>query len=99
MSVQITAVHFKMDIKLEEFVNHKVEKLNTYFDGIVSSEVILKILNTEKAENKTVEIKLNLKGEVLYAEKSCSTFEEATDLVCEALQKQLVKYKEKLRTK
>lgn len=99
MSTQITAVHFKMDRKLEDFVNHKVEKLEIYFDGIINSEVILKIVNTEKPENKTAEVKLNLKGEVLYAEKSCSTFEEAMDLACEALQKQLVKYKEKLRAK
>lgn len=99
MSVKITAVHFKTDHKLDEFVNNKVEKLNNYFDGIVSSEVILKVLNTDKSENKIAEIKLNLKGEILYAEKSCATFEEAVDLVCEALQKQLVKHKEKLRSK
>ena len=35
----------------------------------------------------------------LYANKVCDTFEEAVDLCLEALGKQLVKYKEKQRSK
>ena len=35
----------------------------------------------------------------LYANKVCDTFEEAVDLCLEALEKQLVKYKEKIRNK
>ena len=35
----------------------------------------------------------------IYANKVCDTFEEAVDLCLEALEKQLVKYKEKQRSK
>ena len=35
----------------------------------------------------------------IYASKVCDTFEEAIDLDVEALEKQLVKYKEKQRSK
>ena len=33
------------------------------------------------------------------AKKQCKTFEEAVDLCCEALRKQLIKWKEKISVK
>ena len=35
------------------------------------------------------------KGHEFFAKKQCSSFEEATDLSCEALKNQIKKYKEK----
>ena len=97
MKININAVHFWADKKLESFITDKVEKLTVLFDGIVSSEVILKVLNTDTPENKIAEIRLEIRGNDLFAKKQCKTFEEATDTALEALRKQLVKYKEKLK--
>jgi putative sigma-54 modulation protein len=36
-------------------------------------------------------------GTDLTAKQQCRTFEEATDLVCEALSKQIIKHKERQR--
>lgn len=97
MKVTINSVHFKADKKLETFIITKVEKLHTLFEGILGSEVTLKLENTEAPDNKVAEIRLLIPGNDLYAKKQCVTFEEAVDQVVEALKKQLIKYKEKIR--
>ena len=97
MKVTINSVHFKADKKLETFIITMVEKLHTLFEGILGSEVTLKLENTEAPDNKVAEIRLLIPGNDLYAKKQCVTFEEASDQVVEALKKQLIKYKEKIR--
>ena len=97
MNVNINSVHFKADKKLEAFINEKMEKLHVFFEGVISSEVILKVENTETPENKIAEVRLLIKGYDLFAKKEAITFEAAIDLASEALRKQLVKHKEKVR--
>ena len=43
MNVKINSVKFKADRKLEDFINERIGKLTTYYDGLISSEVTLKI--------------------------------------------------------
>lgn len=97
MKVDINSVHFRSDSKLESFITEKVNKLEQYFDGILGSEVFLKLENTNDKENKISEVKLKVPGDDLFAKKQASTFEEATDQAVSALRKQLIKYKEKLK--
>ena len=97
MEVNINAVHFKTDKKLENFIEKKVSKLSGMFEGVIGSEVTLKIEHSEKRDNKIAEIRLLIKGYDLYAKKQSKTFEEATDTAIKALKKQLEKYKEKKR--
>ncbi len=97
MKVKISSVHFKTDQKLDDFIQEKVEKLVSLYEGIISSEVILKLDNHDKQENKIAEIRLVVRGNDLFAKKQCKTFEEAIDNAVEALRSQIKKYKEKLR--
>jgi len=98
MEIIINSVHFTTDKKLDEFVNKKVGKLDTFFDGIINAEVTLKVLKPETARNKISEIKLSIPANgYLFAKKQADTFEEATDLAVDAIRKQLTKYKEKLK--
>lgn len=99
MNVTISAIKFKADQKLEAFITDKVEKLSKIHDGIIGAEVTLKLENTDKPENKEVEIRVMIKGNDAIASKIAKTFEEATDLAVEALKKQLLKNKEKERAK
>jgi putative sigma-54 modulation protein len=96
MTINIQSVHFDADKKLLNFVNDKVEKLSTFYDGIISSEVILRLDKSASADNKIAEIKMLGKGNEFFAKKQCLSFEEATDLVCEALKTQLKKHKDKI---
>ena len=97
MEVNINSVHFKTDRKLEDFIEKKVSKLSGMYEGVIGSEVTLKLENTEARDNKVAEIRLLIKGYDLYAKKQSKTFEEATDTAINALRKQLEKYKDKKR--
>ncbi len=97
MNIKINSVHFKADGKLETFIKEKLQKMVSIYEGIIGSEVILKLENTESRDNKMVEIKLIVRGYDLFAKKQAKSFEEATDQATEALKKQLIKHKEKIR--
>jgi putative sigma-54 modulation protein len=97
MNTKITALHFKADQKLEEFIHEKLNKLDKLSDNIIGSDVVLKIENTEKPNNKTVEIRLKIKGIDLHAEKTANSFESAFDICNDAIHKQLTKSIEKTR--
>ena len=100
MEVKINSVHFNADERLVDFVNKKVSKLDTFFDGIIKVEVILKVAKPEAANNKVAELKLSIPAtDYLFAKKQADSFEEAIDLAVDAIKKQLGKYKEKLKTK
>lgn len=95
MKVQVQSIHFDADIKLINFIQKKLDKLDTFYDRTIDAEVILR-LNNEGIENKTVEIKLNVPGEQLFANKTNGSFEAATDHCAEALRRQIKKHKEKV---
>ena len=65
------------------------------YDGVVGSDVTLKLDNTDKPENKIAEVRLKIRGNDLMASKQCKTFEEASDMAIDALKKQLEKVKDK----
>lgn len=96
MDVKVNSVNFTADQKLINFVNDKVNKLQLFFDNIVSAEVFLRVDKDQEKENKLAEIKILLPGKELFAKKQCRTFEEAADLAAEALRRQVKKHKGKL---
>jgi len=97
MKVKINSVQFKTDKKLETFIERKIGKLSGLFDGVIGSEVTLRVEKSEANNNKITEIRLEVKGHDLYAKKQSSSFEESTDTAIDALRKQLEKYKGKLK--
>jgi len=99
MQININAVHFKADKELEKFIKGKLEKVGKFHENVIGSDITLKVENTDKPENKIVEIRLKIKGNDLISSKQCKTFEEATDLAIEALRRQLKKVKDKKTSK
>jgi len=98
MKLQVHSIHFDADRKLVNFLQKKINKLETFYDRLVDGEVFLR-LNNEGAENKTVEIKLNVPGTQLFAIEKARSFEAAADLATAALRMQLKKFKTKVRNK
>jgi putative sigma-54 modulation protein len=96
MKLQVHSIHFDADQKLINFIQKKVDKLETFYDRLVDGEVFLR-LNNEGIENKTVEIKLNVPGTQLFAIEKARSFEAATDQAAEALKVQLTKFKAKIQ--
>ncbi|MBS1652389.1 MAG: ribosome-associated translation inhibitor RaiA [Bacteroidetes bacterium] len=99
MKINIQSVHFDADKKLINFINEKVVKLNSFYDGVINTDVTLRLDKNNLNANKIAEIKIQGKGQDFFAKKQCETFEEATDLSCEAIKTQLKKHKEKIREK
>lgn len=99
MDIRIQAIHFDATVQLEAFVQKKVAKLEQYHDGILSAEVVLKVVKPETAKNKEASVRLVIKNGDCFAEKVNDTFEAAVDECVEALEKQLIKIKEKSRAK
>ncbi|WP_448702943.1 ribosome hibernation-promoting factor, HPF/YfiA family [Mucilaginibacter sp. AW1-3] len=95
MKIRVQSIHFTADKKLLNFIQKKADKLDVFFDQIISGEVYLKLENVEDETNKITEIKLLVPGTQLFAKQQCKTFEEATDLAIESLIKQIGKHKQK----
>lgn len=99
MEIRIQSIHFDATVALEKFIQKKVVKLEQFYDDILEAEVILKVVKPETALNKEALVKIKVSGSELFASKLSDTFEESVDDAVEALQKQLIKLKEKSRAK
>lgn len=99
MNITIETVHFDASERLEGFIQQKVGKLDQFSENIINAEVTLRLDKSETSENKLAEVELEIPGSNLFAKKQNKSFEEAVDLACEALRKQLIKRKEKLKAK
>lgn len=97
VKTNVRSVNFDVDQKLVNFIQERINKISQYFDKIIEADVYLKLENGPSIENKTVEIRLYIPGNDLFAKKTAKSFEEATDEVGEALRRQVKKHKEKVR--
>jgi len=93
MKVNTQSVNFNADSELLNFVQKRMDKLDLFYDRVVSAEVFLKKVNTSAKENKTAEVKLHVPGDVFIVKKQCRSFEEAIDASCGSLERKLVKKK------
>lgn len=87
------------DVKLEAFIKSKLNKLVKLNEEIVGDEVFLRLEKSVTIENKIAEINLEVKGADMFVKKQSKSFEESLDLIMEALGKQTIRQKEKLRAK
>lgn len=96
MRVEINASPFDVDEKLSELINEKISKLERFFDHIIDCQIFLNEEgHSEHNKGLNIEIKLNVKGTVLFCKESASMYEQAIDLAVENMKRQLKKYKEK----
>ncbi|MGH1386187.1 ribosome hibernation-promoting factor, HPF/YfiA family [Kordia sp.] len=98
MKVNMQSVNFTVDRKLVDFIQRKMDKLETYYDKIIDADVYLKVENTSAKENKIADVRVNIPGDDLMVKKQCRSFEEAIDEATNTLQRALLKRKEKVRT-
>ncbi len=95
MKLQIQSIHFDADKKLLDFIQKKLDKLDTFYEKIKEGDVYLRVEN-EDINNKSVNIKLFLPGTSIIAKEQGASFEEAVDVAVENLKRQLKKQKEKM---
>ena len=97
MKVNTQAVNFNANPELLNFVQERMNKLDTYFDKVIKSDVFLKVENTSGKENKIFEARVSVPGDSFVVKKQCKSFEEGADIAIASLERQLKKRKEKLR--
>jgi putative sigma-54 modulation protein len=99
MEIRVQTIHFDASQQLEAFIQKKVSKLGKFHDGILAADVVLKVVKPESAMNKEAAVKLDVPNQDFFASKTTDTFEESISEVVDALEKQLLKFKEKQRAK
>jgi len=97
MKVNAQSVNFNADAKLIQFIQNRLDKVETFYNKVISSDVYLKVENTSSKENKIAEIKLNIPKDNFVVKKQCKSFEEAVDSACSSLERKLIRRKEKMR--
>ena len=98
MKVRFHSVNFTANIKLLNFVQAKLNKLDMFCDRILDADAYFKVEPMSNKGNKLVEIKLRVPGKELMVKKYSQSFEGAIDQAREALKMALLKYKGKLKT-
>ena len=76
-------------------INEKVTKLETYYDRIERAEVFVKEDDGSTANGHTVEVRLAIPGNDLFATHTDDSIERGVAEVTEALRRQIKKHKEK----
>jgi putative sigma-54 modulation protein len=101
MKLQVHSIHFDADMKLLEFIQSKLNKLDMFYDRITGGEVFLRVDkgDTKKVRSKMLEVKISLPGATLFVKETASSFEEAMDIAIEALKVQLKKFKDRVQEK
>lgn len=97
MEPQITARHFDASPALRDYASKQLSKLNRYYDGIVDAHIILS-QDGDHHQSKGAEITLNVYRQRLCANNTAPTHEAAIDNCVENLRRQVLKYKDKLRS-
>ena len=98
MQVHVTARKFKAHKPLRDYASHGVSRLAKFYDGIVRGDVVL---SYEKSTNslKWAEVSLQVHGTVLTAKEKSEDFTKSIDKAIGKLERQLSKYKTRLRLK
>ena len=95
MKITVHSIGLTPHEPLQEFLEKKLNKLDTFYDKIQACEVFLKVENSNSKENKTAEIILNIPGDNIVVKKIAASFEESIDLCVDVAKKLLIKKKEK----
>jgi putative sigma-54 modulation protein len=93
MNLNITFRHVEPSEALKQYALEKVERLTRYFEGLVEGHVTL----AQEKIRHMAEVTLQANGLRINAKEEKADFYSAIDNVVDKLERQLVRYKEKLK--
>ena len=99
MKIIIEAVNLENSQPTNQLVIRKLNKLDHFFDKIISATVFLKELNISSKENKSIEVRLSIPGDDIMVKKSSVTFRKCIDIVMDSLKRTLKRHKEKIHAR
>lgn len=92
MHINFTGHNIEVTKALQNLVESKFTKIKRHFDNITSAHVVFEV---EKHEKK-VEATIHIPGHQLHASGKSDDMYKAIDQMIAALDKQVIKYKEKM---
>ncbi len=95
MRIQITGRGIEVPDDVASYAEDKFGKLDKYFNGIQSAQVIF----SSQKNNRSCEVTIHASGKIIRAENKGSEFKESIDIVAEKLERQIRRYKEKFQTR
>jgi putative sigma-54 modulation protein len=95
MRLTIQAINFSLKSNLKKFIAKRIDKYQHYYSKVLATDLYMK--NEKFAHNKTkqVEIKVHIPGDTFMVKKESNTFEEAIDAASRAVERLLIRRKEK----
>ena len=98
MKVEVTARHMEVTDLVRDYAHEKVERLEKFFDNIRKLEVILDKEKTNERYSAEM-IASATRGQILVCHSTDVSATAALDLVADKMERQLTRFKEKLRSK
>ena len=98
MDVHFTARRFKAHREVRDHALVSIQKLDRFYDGIVRADVVLSYEHKPNS-TKIAELSVRVFGVILTAKEKSQDFHKSIDLAVEKLERQLDRYKAKLRTR
>jgi putative sigma-54 modulation protein len=93
MKINVQSIKFDADVKLLEFTEKKLSKLDKFFDPIISVDVKFSLLSDN--ENKNVRVNVSVPGNSVVVERNANSFETAINECADILKEKLTRLKEK----
>lgn len=91
MRVTFTARHYKSSPHLKEYALNEVKRLEKFYEGIISCEIILDY----QKEIQIAELNVAVHGQNLTVVEKSEDIYKSIDLAVEKMERQLKRYKEK----
>jgi putative sigma-54 modulation protein len=98
MNLTISGHHLDLTPAIRDYVQTKLERIKRHFDHVIDITVILSVDKlSQKEMRQRAEINLHVRGKDLHAESISHDLYAAIDTLIDKLDRQVMKYKDKLQ--
>src|SRR5262250_1664883 len=95
MNLNVSGHHLEVTPAIRTYVRSKLERVTRHFDHVIDAHVILTV---EKLRQRA-EVTLHVPGKELFCECEEDDLYAAIDLLADKLDRQVIRYKDKLQDK
>jgi putative sigma-54 modulation protein len=95
MNLSVSGHHLDVTPAIRTYVHSKLERVSRHFDHVIDAHVIL----TVDKQRQKAEVTLHVRGKDLHCECEDADLYAAIDLLADKLDRQVLRYKDKLYDK
>jgi putative sigma-54 modulation protein len=92
MNLNVSGHHLEVTPAIRSYVESKLERVTRHFDHLIDAHVIL----TVDRQRQKAEVTLHVRGKDLHCESEENDLYAAIDLLADKLDRQVLRYKDKL---